>query len=115
MDKHSPDMKRERQKLALRLMAYRLASDLSQTEISELCELQLQSWNQYETARNRPTIDSAIAIAQHTPLTLDFIFLGRWDTLPGALALKMRPIYDAQERKARAVRNWLLPDDDSGN
>lgn len=62
--------------VAKRLRLTRQVLGLSQTEFAARAGLQKSTYNQYERAKQKPSVESAIAIAAAHKLTLDWIFLG---------------------------------------
>jgi transcriptional regulator with XRE-family HTH domain len=73
--------------VAARLRHSRVGLKLKQVKICELAEIEPGAWNNYEKARSRIGLDPATRLCQVTGLTLDWIFRGRLDSLPHALAL----------------------------
>ena len=68
------------ERLRLVRLAYRAihgkSKAMSQVAMCRLTGIGPQAWNNFESGRNRISIDSAIAIARHTGAPLDYLYLG---------------------------------------
>ena len=62
--------------ISKRLRITRQVAGLSQTEFAARAGIAKNAYNQYESAKQRPSLDSAIALAKTHKLTLDWIYLG---------------------------------------
>jgi transcriptional regulator with XRE-family HTH domain len=59
-----------------RLRLTREAMGLSQSEFAQRAGLSKNSYNQYEKGKQRPSLESAISLAETYRITLDWIYLG---------------------------------------
>lgn len=59
-----------------RLRLTRQALGLSQTEFAARAGIAKNALSQYESGKQRPSIDNAIALAETHRITLDWIYLG---------------------------------------
>lgn len=75
-----------------RLKLTRLALGLSQVKFSELCGIAPNTYNQYETAKNKPDIEFGVMIALGVGVTLDWIYLGDHSGLRYDIADKIRKL-----------------------
>ena len=62
--------------IAARLVATREARGMSQAEFAAGAEIARNTYNQWEMAKGRPSLDEAIKLCDTYNLTLDWIFLG---------------------------------------
>jgi transcriptional regulator with XRE-family HTH domain len=67
---------REKQAVAARLMLTRQVVGLSQGEFADRAGLAANTYNQYESAKNMPSLDSAHRLCDAYSLTLDWIYRG---------------------------------------
>lgn len=75
------------QMIAQRLIATRLALGFeSQVEFCREIGVSYNTWNNYENARGRPKLDTAIELCVRFNLTLDWIYMGDASGLPHRLA-----------------------------
>ncbi|MBT1154327.1 helix-turn-helix transcriptional regulator [Aminobacter anthyllidis] len=81
--------------IAKRLVALREALGKNQTAFAALIEVSQPAMNNYERGIRRPDLDVAFRIQLRTGVTLDWIYLGKRDGLPGQL-LELLP--DLSER-----------------
>ena len=73
--------------IAKRLIATRLALGFeSQVEFCRAAGVAANAWNNYETARSRPTLNVAVQLCDRFGLTLDWIYRGDAGGLPHRLA-----------------------------
>jgi transcriptional regulator with XRE-family HTH domain len=61
--------------IARRLLAARLAIGLEQTDFARKARIAQNTYNQYEQAKRRPSLDNAIKLCKTYNLTLDWIYL----------------------------------------
>lgn len=66
----------------MRLLLTRQALGLAQGVFAERAGLAQNTYNQYEMAKKRPSIDNAIALCETYSLTLDWIYRGDNSGLP---------------------------------
>jgi transcriptional regulator with XRE-family HTH domain len=62
--------------VALRLLASRVALELTQTRLCKITGMTKQTWNNYERAYARISVNNAIVLCQAFGLTLDWVFRG---------------------------------------
>ena len=72
--------------LARRLRAARDYYGLGSMEFAEAADVPFRSYSQWESGQFRPSIEGAIKLRERWALSLDFIFVGRLETLPVPLA-----------------------------
>lgn len=75
--------------IGARMAFIRSVFALSQNEIAAVADVKKANVSHWENGRARPTIAQASKIADRLGLTLDYIFLGRSQTLPYAVAVKL--------------------------
>jgi transcriptional regulator with XRE-family HTH domain len=75
--------------ISRRLRALREAYTPSQVEFCEMVGLKPPAWNNYEKGTNRISLDAALALAQKTGVSLDWIYYGDESGLPLRLASKL--------------------------
>lgn len=61
---------------------------MSQAEFAAMLGTSPQNVRHWEAGRQRITIDQASTLVDRERLTLDWIYLGRWHTLPADIAVK---------------------------
>lgn len=83
--------------VAERLVLTRQALGLSQLEFARSAHLAPNTYNQYETGRNRPNLESAIALCDAYSLTLDWIYRGDASGLPYRLAEAIKSLRGARD------------------
>lgn len=73
--------------IAQRLIATRLALGYeNQVDFCRDAGVSYNTWNNYENARGRPKLDTAIQLCARFNLTLDWIYIGDASGLPHRLA-----------------------------
>jgi transcriptional regulator with XRE-family HTH domain len=82
--------------IGARLELSRRAFGLNQTEFAAGARIKQNAYNQYESGKKRPGIDSAIALRSTYGLTLDWIYCGDPSSLPYKLAKAVRDLKDMQ-------------------
>lgn len=82
---------------ANRLRAVRAFVGISQGEFAERAGIGKTTYNNYETAAQRPSLNAAIRLRETYGISLDFIYCGSLDTLPHkmAVALSSKPAVSA--------------------
>lgn len=85
--------------IARRLITLREALGHNQSAFAALVEVSQPAMNNYEKGIRRPDLDVAINIQLRTGVTLDWIYLGKRDGLPGRL-LERLPILADEQRIA---------------
>ena len=92
MARRVPDVKRI-SAIAERLRLTRAALDYeSQAEFALKAGIQPNTYNQYEQAKGRPSLDNALNLCATYGLTLDWIFRGD----PGGLPLRIASVIQAR-------------------
>ncbi len=88
------------QGIAQRLLAARIAQpgDLDQTDFAKRAGIAQNTYNQYEQAHRRPSLDNAIKLCRTYNLTLDWIYL---DEAGGLSAAVWRDIIRKSPQLAR--------------
>ncbi|WP_406736333.1 helix-turn-helix domain-containing protein [Thioclava sp. GXIMD4215] len=75
-----------------RLTILREALGLEKAEIADALGIERTYWSRFENGK-RPISDTTAALlCERYGVTLDFLILGRWNTLPLELATKMRSV-----------------------
>jgi len=72
--------------IAHRLRAVRAYYDMPSNEFAALADVPPKSYSQWESGDFRVSIEGAIKLGARFGVTLDFVYLGRIDTLPTNLA-----------------------------
>lgn len=73
-----------------RLKLLRLALGMSPSEMADTLGIERTYWSRFENGRRGITEPFAVLLVDKFGVTLDFIILGRWATLPLELAQRMR-------------------------
>lgn len=81
-----------------RLLLTREAMGLNQAELCRRTGLNPNTYNQWETGKQRPDLDYAYQLVDNLGITLDWIYLGSMGAIPGDLANKIGTV-----RRARMV------------
>lgn len=79
-------------------MAQGASREMSQAEMSRLCGIGRQAWNNAETGDNRLGIDNAMALARRTGASLDYIYFGNARGLPHELAVAIEALAPKAKR-----------------
>lgn len=86
MERHE----RSVQSIAKRLRATRAAlDDIKQAQFADGAGIARNTYNQWEKAKGRPSLDDAIKLADAYGLTLDWIYLGDASGLPLRIASRL--------------------------
>lgn len=72
-----------------RIRFIREAFGWSQPQLGEICGVRKNAVSNWENGRQKPTIAQMSPLVQDHGLTLDFIYLGRWETLRADVAAKL--------------------------
>lgn len=80
--------------IAERLIALRTLNAPTQTAFCNQVNIQPNTWNQYETAKQRISLDMAIRLSKATGVTLDWIYLGDTTGMP----IRYMPIIASDRR-----------------
>lgn len=75
-----------------RLWALREALGLKKSEMADQLGIERTYWSRFEGGRRQISLDVAATICQNFPVTMDWLILGRTDTLPPDMAQKIRPL-----------------------
>ncbi|WP_153214461.1 helix-turn-helix transcriptional regulator [Tritonibacter litoralis] len=78
--------------IANRLRLLREHYNLPSKNFAEQAQVSAKSYSQWESGDFRISLDGALAICARFGVTLDFIYLGRIDTLPYSLALRLTDV-----------------------
>jgi plasmid maintenance system antidote protein VapI len=73
-----------------RLRLLRLAVGKSPAEMADSLDIERTYWSRYEKGRQGLSDGVAALLVVRFGVTLDFLIMGRWDSLPVNLAEKMR-------------------------
>ncbi|MDF2232565.1 helix-turn-helix transcriptional regulator [Albimonas sp. CAU 1670] len=84
------DIERMPEMIGARLRAARLALGLKSSEIADRVGIERTYWSRCEGGKRRLSLDIAILLCDVFPLTLDYLFLGKIQSLPESLANKIR-------------------------
>lgn len=68
--------------IAARLRWLRLSYGMTQTDFARSIGAQPNQYNNWERGKSRLSLDGALAIRRVYSVSLDFLYLGRADTLP---------------------------------
>lgn len=89
--------------IANRLRLVRDSYALSSKHFAQQAGVSIKSYSQWESGDFRVSIDGALSICARFGITLDYIYLGRIDTLPFSLGLSL------QEAEATVTKKALVP------
>ncbi len=81
--------------IGIRLKTLRLAHNLTQAEFAKSLGIAQASYNQYENAKKRPSLENARAICDLYNLTLDWLYDGNTAGLPLNLVRLLSPQQEA--------------------
>jgi DNA-binding XRE family transcriptional regulator len=73
-----------------RLTMLREAFDLKKSEIADLLEIERTYWSRFEGGKRVIPLPIAYLLVERFGVTLDWIILGRWDTLTFELRERLR-------------------------
>lgn len=76
--------------IARRLQMIREAAGLSKSGMADSLGIERTYWSRFEGGKRAITEPVAALLVERFGVTLDFIFLGRWHTLPFETATKLR-------------------------
>lgn len=77
-------------RIGQRLRLLRLALGMSPSEIADTLDIERTYWSRFEGGKRPITEAVAALLVVRFGVTLDWLILGKWDSLPFALAEKMR-------------------------
>lgn len=80
------------ERIGHRLKLLRLALGLGKAEIADLLDIERTYWSRFEGGKRSISDSVAVLLVERFGVTLDFLILGRWETLPLQLAEKMRAL-----------------------
>ena len=83
-----PEM--EPQSIGNRLRLIREAFGLRPSEVSDLLGIERTYWSRFEGGHRKLTNEVAFLIVDRFGVTLDFLFLGRWESLRFDVAQQLR-------------------------
>ena len=83
-----PEM--EPKSIGTRLRLVREAFGLKPSEVSDLLGIERTYWSRFEGGHRKLTNEVAFLIVDRFGVTLDFLFLGRWESLRFDVAEKLR-------------------------
>ncbi len=86
--------------IANRLRLIRDYYQLSSKDFAQQADVSIKSYSQWESGDFRISIDGALSIGARFGITLDYIYLGRIDTLPLALGLSLKDAETTATKKA---------------
>ncbi|WP_321829772.1 helix-turn-helix transcriptional regulator [Thalassovita sp.] len=89
--------------IANRLRAVRAYYDLNSKDFAEQAEVPYKSYSQWESGQFRVSIDGAMKIERRYGISLDFIYLGRLDTLPNRIATALASNPSVKQTSASTV------------
>lgn len=95
-----PSNPEDRSAIAARLKFFREAMFPSQVALSQRTGIETNTWNNYESDRNRISLDQALILCRTTGLTLDWIYRGDASGLPMRIADALATL-----ERQRAARN----------
>lgn len=78
------------EKVGRRLEMLREALGLSSSQIADSLGIQRTYWSRFETGKRVVTEEVAALLCDRFGVTMDFLYLGRWNGLPLSLAERMR-------------------------
>lgn len=85
--------------IARRIVALREALGHNQSAFANLVDITQPAMNNYEAGIRRPSLDVAIKIRLRTGVTLDWLYLGQREGLPGRL-LSLLPDLSQEQKRA---------------
>jgi transcriptional regulator with XRE-family HTH domain len=81
--------------LTRRALGYSLQTEFV-SAFAPILDVSIARWNNYESGRQRITVDVALALCSRWDLTLDWIYAGKWSGLPHGLFLAIEEIERAR-------------------
>lgn len=93
---------RDKEEVGARLRGLREALGQSAKDFATSLGVAQNTWSQWETGKRMADLIAMSRVWEMTGATLDYIYLGRTDTLPLDLAQRLRAGMN-QERPARSV------------
>lgn len=91
---------RSNKDIGRRLVTLREALGYNQLAFCALVGISQPAMSNYEKGFRRPDLDAAINIQLKTGVTLDWIYLGKRDGLPGRLLEILPPLSDEEKERA---------------
>ena len=83
--------------IARRIVALREALGYNQSSFATLVEISQPAMNNYEAGIRRPSLEVAIKMRLRTGVTLDWIYLGQREGLPGRLLSVLPDLSDRRK------------------
>lgn len=80
------------EKIGRRLTLLRLALGMEKSEIADALGIERTYWSRFENGKRALSDTTAALLCDRFNVTLDFLILGRWNTLPFELATRMRSV-----------------------
>jgi transcriptional regulator with XRE-family HTH domain len=78
------------ERIADRLRLIRTAYGLSKAEIADMLGIERTYWSRFEGGKRAPNEETSYLLTERFGVTLDFLFLGKWDKLPFDVAERLR-------------------------
>lgn len=97
-----------RLQLAREVLGYTDEKEL-QGKFAEDAGIEANTYNQYERGKSRPDLERGKMLCKTYGLSLDYIYLGRFDGLTHQLATKIKAVCAARKAAATAVAPTPLP------
>lgn len=98
------------QQVGRRLVALRAAYNVAQKDFAESIGVTSSLASNWEAGRSRPGLGHALSIVQKYRVNLDWLFLGRTESLPHQLALKLIENMSAYGKSGQATRQTSKQD-----
>ncbi|GJM01935.1 MAG: hypothetical protein DHS20C08_04360 [Rhodomicrobium sp.] len=86
-----------KENIAKRLKWLRSHSGLSQSEFSDSLGISVTNYNNWERGRQRMSLDGALQVNRVYGTTLDFLYLGRLESLSTSMARSFAEFSDVAE------------------
>lgn len=80
------------ERIGYRLHLLRVASGLKPSEMADLLGIERTYWSRFENGKRPVSEPVAALLVDRFNVTLDFLILGRWASLPFEVAEKMRAV-----------------------
>ncbi|MBR9861990.1 MAG: helix-turn-helix transcriptional regulator [Rhodobacteraceae bacterium] len=77
-------------RIGKRLKLLRVALGLKPSEISAVLGIERTYWSRFENGRRPVSMDIAVLLVDRFGVTLDFIYLGKWEGIPFSTAMKIK-------------------------
>jgi DNA-binding XRE family transcriptional regulator len=85
------------ERVGRRLRLLREAEGLKSSEMADLLGIERTSWSRFEGGKRLLSQGVAVLLVDRFSVTLDFLYLGRWASLPFEVAERIRAVEDCKK------------------